>query len=142
MNADEKTPGGIGGTFQKLTRLLAAPTIEPGQRAARIQAVERDIVLPLRVLIIGILSYFFFFSGWLVTPQRGQRADHDRFTAIRTLSIRQTPSNSGRLEPESRDDTIKGYFLAYAALNVVLGHRFGLVAVSVAEKNRSAGILP
>jgi hypothetical protein len=49
------------GTIQKLTRLLAAPVIEPSQRAARILAVEKDIVLPLRLLIIAILGYYFFF---------------------------------------------------------------------------------
>jgi signal transduction histidine kinase len=56
------------GTIQKLTRLLAAPIVEPSQRAARIQTVEKDIVLPLRVLTITILGYYFFFSGWFDTP--------------------------------------------------------------------------
>jgi signal transduction histidine kinase len=51
-------------TFQKLTRLLVAPTVDPSQRAARIQAVETDIILPLRVLVITILGYFFFLSDW------------------------------------------------------------------------------
>jgi hypothetical protein len=60
-------------TIQKLTRLLAAPVIEPSQRAARIQAVEKDIVLPLRLLMITILGYYFFFSGWLDTPGRTPR---------------------------------------------------------------------
>jgi signal transduction histidine kinase len=59
---------GVGGTLQKLTRLLAAPVIEPSQRAARIQTVETDIVLPLRGLLVAILGYYFFFSGWLDTP--------------------------------------------------------------------------
>jgi signal transduction histidine kinase len=56
------------GTVQKLTRLLAAPIVEPSQRAVRIQTVEKDIVLPLRVLTITILGYYFFFSGWFDTP--------------------------------------------------------------------------
>jgi len=51
-------------TFQKLSRLLVAPTLEPSQRAARIQAVEKDVILPLRVLLIGVLGYFFFLSHW------------------------------------------------------------------------------
>lgn len=54
--------------IQKLTRLLAAPVIEPSQRAARIQAVERDIVLPLRFLIVVILGYSFFYAQWFDTP--------------------------------------------------------------------------
>ncbi len=51
-------------TYQKLARLLVAPTLEPSQRAVRIQAVERDVILPLRVLLIAVLGYFFFLSHW------------------------------------------------------------------------------
>jgi signal transduction histidine kinase len=68
MNEEFKKNGADTGTLQKLTRLLAAPVIEPSQRAARIQTVERDIVLPLRLLIIAILGYYFFFSGWFNAP--------------------------------------------------------------------------
>lgn len=46
-------PGGQ--IFQKLSRLVAAPTIEPSQRAARILAVEKDIVLPIKGLLVVIL---------------------------------------------------------------------------------------
>jgi signal transduction histidine kinase len=67
------------GTIQKLTRLLAAPVIEPSQRAARIQAVEKDIVLPLRLLIIAILGYYFFFSGWLDIPVTSSALEVTRF---------------------------------------------------------------
>jgi len=63
VNEEPKSDFTGFGAVHKLTRLLAAPVIEPSQRAARIQAVERDIVLPLRLLIIIILGYFFFFSG-------------------------------------------------------------------------------
>ena len=59
---------GINDTYQKLARLLVAPTIEPSQRAARIQSVEKDIILPLRVLVLAILGYFFFLSGWGDVP--------------------------------------------------------------------------
>ena len=55
-------------TYQKLARLFAAPTVEPSQRAARIQAVEKDVILPLRVLIIAVLGYFFFLSHWSDVP--------------------------------------------------------------------------
>ncbi|HWD18795.1 MAG TPA: ATP-binding protein [Verrucomicrobiae bacterium] len=55
-------------TIQKITRLLAAPTIEPSQRAARIQTVEKDIILPLKAVLILILTYFFFFSHWRDNP--------------------------------------------------------------------------
>jgi signal transduction histidine kinase len=51
-------------TFQKLGRLLVIPTVDPSQRAARIQAVEKDIILPLRLLLIAILGYYFFLNDW------------------------------------------------------------------------------
>jgi signal transduction histidine kinase len=50
-------PGGQ--IFQKLTRLLAAPTIEPNQRAARIIAVEKDIVMPIKGLLVLVLFVWF-----------------------------------------------------------------------------------
>ena len=43
--------------IQKVTRLLVAPTVEPSQRAARIQAVEKDVVLPIKGLLILIIAY-------------------------------------------------------------------------------------
>jgi signal transduction histidine kinase len=59
---------GINETYQKLARLLVAPTVEPSQRAARIQSVEKDVILPLRILVIAILGYFVFLSGWSDVP--------------------------------------------------------------------------
>jgi signal transduction histidine kinase len=57
-------------TYQKLARLLVAPTVEPSQRAVRIQAVEKDVILPLRVLLIAILGGFFFMSRWSDVPNQ------------------------------------------------------------------------
>src|ERR1043165_1049868 len=53
-----------GNMFQKVTRLLVAPTVEPGQRAARIQTVEKDIILPIKGLLSVLLISYFFFSDW------------------------------------------------------------------------------
>src|SRR3954463_6748727 len=50
-------PGGQ--MFQKLSQLVAAPTIEPNQRAARILAVEKDIVMPIKGLLVLILFVWF-----------------------------------------------------------------------------------
>jgi signal transduction histidine kinase len=148
VNAEEKPITGVSGTIQKLTRLLAAPTIEPGERAVRIQAVERDIVLPLRVLIICILTYYFFFSGWFVTPrvipqnnpQVVPQAPGSRVPphAIPQNSNQQLVPQSlgGRVPPHvitqnsapalddwiiQHGDIFKGCLLAYAALTVVVG---------------------
>ncbi|HEX4119895.1 MAG TPA: ATP-binding protein [Verrucomicrobiae bacterium] len=68
MNHPSKIKVTEPGPFQKVTRLLAAPVIEPSQRAARIQAVEKDIVLPLRFLVVAILCYYFFFTRWFDIP--------------------------------------------------------------------------
>ena len=124
---------GAAGTLQKLTRLLAAPTIEPAQRAARIQTVERDIVLPLRGLIIGILTYAFFFSGWFYTPgaakhaitdKKGSHAVTNQAGAKQTNSV-QSADQSNADQPQEwslrHAATIKAGFLAYTALNVIVG---------------------
>jgi signal transduction histidine kinase len=124
VNPEDKTNTAGGGTIQKLTRLLAAPTIEPSQRAARIQAVEKDIVLPLRVLIIGILAFYFFFSGWFDTAGAAKLANADRSRphAI-TLKAKTEQINSDQPEEWSLRHavTIKTCFLVYAALNVIVG---------------------
>jgi signal transduction histidine kinase len=102
VNYESKTDLPVAGPIQKLTRLLAAPIIEPSQRAARIQAVERDIVLPLRFLIVSILGYYFFFSGWFDTPGAQKATDW-------TL-------HHARM--------LKGSFVSYAVLNVLVAWAF------------------
>lgn len=100
MNQETKHRFADVSTVQKLTRLLAAPVVEPSQRAARILAVEKDIVLPLRLLIIiPILAYFFFFARWFDVPGASNASDW-------------TLHNSG---------LIKGAFVVYAVLNMGVG---------------------
>lgn len=84
-------------TIQKLVRLLVAPTVEPSQRAARIQTVERDVILPLRLLIIAIFGYFFFLSNWQEVPNSDREAAHK---------------------------LIGWYFWLYVAANVIAGWAF------------------
>ena len=85
VNEENKSNNSAANTLQKLTRWLAAPVIEPSQRAARIQTVEKDIVLPLRLLMICILGYFFF-SGWFDTPSNA--------TPIRSRMTRSMPGST------------------------------------------------
>jgi signal transduction histidine kinase len=137
VKAEDTNKVAGAGTIQKLTRLLAAPTIEPAQRAARIQAVEKDIVLPLRILIIGILAYYFFFSGWFVTENTANVTPAGR-SRINAAVVRAKPNrtNSAQLagtniavsdQPELDEWSlrhaapIKTCFLIYAALNVIAG---------------------
>jgi signal transduction histidine kinase len=98
VNNPTKTEDASSGPIQKLTRLLAAPIIEPSERAARIQAVERDIVLPLRFLIVVILGYYFFFSQWFDTPGAATASDWGLHNA----------------------KALKEGFVAYAALNLAM----------------------
>jgi signal transduction histidine kinase len=44
--------------------LLRETTPPPEQIAFRLQAVERDIVLPVKAVFVGILLYHLFFSRW------------------------------------------------------------------------------
>ena len=60
MNRKLETLPAADSILQKLTRLLAAPTVEPSQRAMRIQTVEKDIVLPIKILLIIILVCYFW----------------------------------------------------------------------------------
>jgi signal transduction histidine kinase len=124
VNAEDKKNAADRGAIQKLTRLLAAPTIEPSQRAARIQAVEKDIVLPLRALIIGILVYYFFFSGWFVTEDTGRLANTAR-NRPHAAAIRARIGLTNTTQPDDwslrHATTIKSCFLVYAALNAAAG---------------------
>jgi serine/threonine protein kinase len=104
------------GTVQKLARLLTAPGIEPGRRAALIQTVERDIVLPLRVLMILILGYYFFFSGWL------DISGPDRSTMERAVKMRLiNPGQTSFLFLAQNATALKGAFVAYAILTLAAG---------------------
>jgi signal transduction histidine kinase len=66
-------------SFRKLARLFVAPTLEPSQRATRIQAVEKDVILPLRALLIAVLGYFFFLSDWRDVPDQPRGLGHALF---------------------------------------------------------------
>ena len=130
------------GTLQKLTRLLAAPVIEPSQRAARIQTVEKDIVLPLRVLLVAILGYYFFFSGWLNMPGAASAPDLTLSNAAALKRSAKLPSAKQSetalkepLVPSKPPDAeqkfflllvqngtaLKGAFVAYAILTLAAG---------------------
>jgi len=84
-------------TFQKLSQLLIAPTVEPGQRASRIQTVETDIVMPIKGILIVILVCYLYFSDWIDYPH-----------SARDLAL----------------NIIRKFFLVYAALNMIVGAVF------------------
>lgn len=51
--------------LKKLSRLAVAPGLEPALQAARIQGFQRDIILPIKTLLIFTLVYYFYFSNWI-----------------------------------------------------------------------------
>ncbi|MFN7139910.1 MAG: two-component system sensor histidine kinase NtrB [Limisphaerales bacterium] len=55
--------------IQKLGQMLVSPGLEPAEQAKRIQVIERDVVLPVKVLIVVLLVYYFYFSNWVDEPQ-------------------------------------------------------------------------
>jgi serine/threonine protein kinase len=61
--------------MQWLARLLPALVNDSRQRAARIQAVETHIVLPIRFLIVALLCYYFFFAHWFDTPSAASASE-------------------------------------------------------------------
>jgi signal transduction histidine kinase len=140
-----------GETIKKLARLMAAPTVEPSQRATHIRTVETDIVLPLKGLIIVILFYFFFLSGWIDIPEsnrsiappaaaahaRTNNADTNnaggRVTAAPSTTRDADALNQFRkkaMPPRSDTarrtamDWMRPYFLFYIGLNAIVGAIF------------------
>jgi signal transduction histidine kinase len=51
--------------LKKLARLVVSPGLEPALQASRIQTFQRDIVLPIKALLIFTLVYYFYFSNWI-----------------------------------------------------------------------------
>ena len=51
-------------TFPKLRELLRPTVPDPAQQLFRLKTIERDIVLPIKGLYIGILIYHFYLTQW------------------------------------------------------------------------------
>jgi signal transduction histidine kinase len=49
---------------KQLRKLLATDQPEPAQQAARIVAMQRDVVLPSKAGVILVVLYYYFYSGW------------------------------------------------------------------------------
>jgi signal transduction histidine kinase len=48
-----------------LPKLLAMPVPEPSQQATRIQAIQTNIVLPIKLLLVGVVFYYLYYVKWL-----------------------------------------------------------------------------
>jgi HEAT repeat protein/predicted Ser/Thr protein kinase len=98
--ATEKQPGAAEpGTIGARSKLPAAPVGESSDRAARILALERNIVLPVRLVLIVALGYYAFFAGWFSVPGASSGSDWVQRNA----------------------PVLRGGFIAYALVNLVLG---------------------
>ena len=52
--------------LKRVVELLAVERTEPIRREERIVAIQRHIVLPIRLLVSGLVFYFYFASPWLL----------------------------------------------------------------------------
>jgi signal transduction histidine kinase len=83
--------------LKKLAGLVVSPGIEPAVQAARIHAFQRDVILPIKALLIVALVYYFYFSNWIDQP---------------------------RLNREFALKTIFGLFLFYVLTTIAIGSVF------------------
>ncbi|HWN97057.1 MAG TPA: ATP-binding protein [Methylomirabilota bacterium] len=51
-------------SFHQLKELLRPTTPDPAQQLFRLKTIERDIVLPIKALYLGILVYHFYLTPW------------------------------------------------------------------------------
>lgn len=83
--------------LKKLTRLVVSPGLEPALQASRIQRFQRNIVLPIKALLIFTLVYYFYFSNWI-----------DQTNSTREVAL----------------DTIRHFFLFYVLTTFAAGAMF------------------
>src|SRR5438445_10584123 len=50
---------------KRLSRLFAMPLPKPAQQAARILAMQRNIVLPAKLMVASVVLYYLFYTHWL-----------------------------------------------------------------------------
>jgi signal transduction histidine kinase len=51
-------------TFEQLRELLRPLPPDPADELFRLRSVERDVILPIKVLYLGVLIYYFYFTSW------------------------------------------------------------------------------
>lgn len=51
--------------WKRLPGTLAAPRLEPTEQAQRILTIQRNIIMPARLLVVAIVLYQFYNSPWL-----------------------------------------------------------------------------
>ena len=51
--------------IKNFLKLVSSPSIDPEQQRHRIKVIERDIAMPVKMAVLGIMAYFLFFSTYL-----------------------------------------------------------------------------
>jgi signal transduction histidine kinase len=77
--------------------LVVTPGVEPALQASRIQTFQRDIILPIKSLLIATLVYYFYFSNWI-----------DQTNSTREVAL----------------DTSRHFFLFYVLATIAAGAGF------------------
>ena len=67
-------------TFARLRELLRPLPPDPAEELYRLKWVERDVILPIKVLYLGVLIYYFYFTLW-ATDQTTARQIAQTLTA-------------------------------------------------------------
>lgn len=49
-----------------ILKLLEIPSPDPIFFTRRMESAERNIVLPIKAIVVGLLVYYFYFSGWSI----------------------------------------------------------------------------
>ena len=123
-------PSGVSPGFPRSAVGKQDAVGDPNQRAAWVLRIERLIVLPVRVVVLIVLGYYFFFSGWfdvssIAVPiyrlhaiHAGNAADTTRHVADAIASI---PPTTFQLHDWTlmHAMVLKTALVAYAVLNAV-----------------------
>ena len=51
--------------IKNFLKLVSSPSIDPEQQRHRIKVIERDIAMPVKMAVLGIMAYFLFISTYL-----------------------------------------------------------------------------
>lgn len=86
--------------LRRLPRLLAPPQTEPAQHQERILKLQRDVVLPAKFVVIGVVFYYLYLSPW----------------------VTEAGNNYGVVF-----ETIRDFFGAYTLLNLLVAVSFFVV---------------
>ncbi len=125
-------PSGVSPRFPRSAVAKQDALVDPNERAARVLSMERLIVLPVRALVLIVLGYYIFFSGWfdipsIAVPIYRTHAIHTTNTADTTRRVADAivsiPPGTFWLHDWTlmHSMVLKAALVAYAVLNAIFG---------------------